>query len=103
GTYSNAQALVDQINASVAGAFASYDSTTGELSLYSLSAMTLSGTRYDTDFGFAAASVTVEGDASSLAAAAVTSVSAANETILRVDAALTAVNTLRGTLGAIQN
>ncbi len=53
------------------------------------------------NLGFAAA--TVEVDNGSLSGANVTSAADANDTILRVDAALTAVNSLRGTLGAIQN
>src|SRR5262249_15384535 len=41
GTYADAQALADTINATVAGAYASYDSTSGELTLSSTEEMTL--------------------------------------------------------------
>ena len=51
--------------------------------------------------GYAAGSLAL--GASALNSASVTSVANANTTITRVDAALTAVNSLRGTFGAIQN
>jgi len=100
GEYENGAALAAAINASVAGAFASFDEQANTLSLSSGETITLGGTRF-ADFGFAANEV--EATSGSLADASVESVAAANSTILRVDAALTSVNTLRGTLGAIQN
>jgi len=47
--------------------------------------------------------VDVADDATFLTATKVTTASAANDAILRIDAALSAVSGLRGTLGAIQN
>ncbi len=55
------------------------------------------------DMGLAAANSTIALDTQTLSAANVTSVSAANDTISRVDSALTVVSTLRSELGAIQN
>jgi flagellin len=104
GSYANGQALADAINAQVAGAFASFDSTSGQLALASGQALTIGGSRSGTgnnNLGFATANVAV--DNGSLATASVGTVATANSTILRVDAALTSINTLRGALGAIQN
>ena len=104
GSYANGQALADAINSSTAGAYASFDSTSGQVSLSSGQALTLGGTRFGTgnnNLGFAAANVTVTNG--SLATASVTTAANANNTILRVDAALTSINSLRGSLGAIQN
>jgi flagellin len=106
GSYKSGTALAEEINTKVTGVFASYNETTKQLSLSSLEDLTLSGTRYGAgagNFGFAAATATVQADTGSLATANVINVQGANETILRVDAALTAVSSLRSTLGAIQN
>jgi len=104
GSYTTGQAFADAINAQVGGAFAAFDSTNGQLSVSSGQAVTFGGTRFGTgtnNLGFAAANVAVTNG--SLASASVTTVANANNTILRVDAALTSVNSLRGALGAIQN
>ena len=104
GSYASGQALADAVNSSVSGAFASFDRTTGQVSLSSGQALNLSGTRFGTganNLGFAAAAVAATNG--SLATANVTSAANANTTILRIDAALTSVNSLRGSLGAIQN
>jgi flagellin len=53
--------------------------------------------------GFAAATTTIAKDATTISAANVLTVSAANNAITRIDAALTAVSTLRSNFGAIQN
>jgi flagellin len=96
GTYDTAQEFADTINSSVAGVYASIDST-NHLVISSGEALTLSG-----------AGATATGNASatlagSLSAQNVNSVAAANNTIQSVDAALTSVSNLRSTLGAIQN
>lgn len=56
----------------------------------------------DTYIGYANNSIMALGN-SALNTASVTTVANANTTITRIDAALTAVNSLRGTLGAVQN
>jgi flagellin len=53
--------------------------------------------------GFAAAATTIAKDAVTISAANVLSVSGANNTIQRIDSALTAVSTMRSIFGAIQN
>lgn len=73
----------------------------GTIRLTSTEAITLSGNN-ETYIGYADASSMALG-ASGLNSASVTSVANANTTITRVDAALTAVSTLRSTFGAIQN
>jgi flagellin len=106
GTYADGQALADAVNSAVGGAYASFDTTSHRMTLASNDDITLAGSKYGTgagNFGFAAASVTVASDTSSLATANVKDVASANDTMLRVDSALTSVSTLRSTLGAIQN
>jgi flagellin len=106
GSYKSGQALADQINTVVGGAYASYDTTSHKLNIASNSDFTLGGTKYGTgagNLGFASANATVAADTKSLNNASVKDVTGANDTILRVDGALTAVSTLRSTLGAIQN
>jgi flagellin len=53
--------------------------------------------------GFSAAGLTIAKDTTTLTSADVLTVTAANDAISRVDAALTTVSTLRSTFGAIQN
>ncbi len=55
------------------------------------------------DMGFAAVDATIALDASTLNSVSVSSVAGANDTIARIDAALTTVSTLRSEFGAIQN
>jgi flagellin len=95
-SYANAQALADAINGAVTGASASIDSG-NHLVINSSEALTISG-----------AGMTTTGNASaalsgSLNTQTVATVAGANTAILSVDAALTSVSSLRGTLGAIQN
>ncbi|HKE95464.1 MAG TPA: flagellin, partial [Povalibacter sp.] len=54
-------------------------------------------------YGFAGANNTIALDTNTLSSVGVTSVVKANDTIQRVDSALTSVSGLRSTLGAIQN
>ncbi len=56
-----------------------------------------------TDMGFASANTTIARDTTTLSSVNVSTVAAANDTLKRVDAALTSISTLRGTFGAIQN
>ena len=73
----------------------------GTLTLSALEDITISA---DGDkMGFATAATTIAKDAVTISAANVLSVTAANNTIQRIDSALTAVSTLRSTFGAIQN
>jgi flagellin len=97
GTYASSQALLDKI-ASV-GAAGSIDSN-GNLSISATDSFTLTGG------GAAELGLTAGGATQSttgLTNVNVLSVGAANDAILRVDAALTSVSGLRSTLGAIQN
>jgi flagellin len=106
GTYKDGAALADAINNKVGGAYASYDSTAHTVTLMAGDDITLGGTKYGAgagNFGFAAATATVASDTSFLDTVDVKSTEKANETMLRVDAALNSVSTLRSTLGAIQN
>ncbi len=100
GTYATAQALTDAINNALGGnGNASYDGTSGQISINSSEAVTIAGTSGLTTLGFSATNA-VSGN---LVSTNVLTLSAANETIQRIDSALSSVSTLRSTFGAIQN
>jgi flagellin len=98
GTYANKQAFLDKLN-SITGVFASTNSTTGVLNLVGQENVTLAGSGL-TALGLTAATTATSGN---LVGVDVQDMAGANDTIGRMDAALTAVSTLRSTLGAIQN
>ncbi len=102
GTYATVDDLADWINANVAGVVATIDNdnglTHGELILSATDSLTIGGTKATT-YDLASAT-TSSGD---LSGVDVTTVDAANDAILRVDAALTSVSSLRSDFGAIQN
>jgi len=97
GTYTSAQDFADAINSKVSGGFASVDKTTGYLSIKAGDDVTITG---GTAAGMTAGTSVASG---SLSTANVLTADAANDTILRIDSALTSVSTFRSTLGAIQN
>jgi flagellin len=97
GTYTDVQDLLDKI--SEAGAAASIDET-GNLTLSAGDTITLTGAGA-ADIGLTEGATTIS--TNGLTDTSVTSVVGANDAILRMDAALTSVSTLRSTLGAIQN
>jgi flagellin len=97
GSYSSVQELVDAISG--LGVHAAVDVETGYLSIVSSEALQVSGGAV-ASLGLAAQTYGVGG---SLASVNVLDVDGANDAILRIDSALTAVSELRGTLGAIQN
>jgi flagellin len=98
GSYANTQALVDKIITS--GAYAVVDETTGHLTISSDQKIVLTGAGA-ADLGLTAgtAAVTTNG----LASTNVLSVTSANDSIFRIDSALSSVSPLRSTLGAVQN
>jgi flagellin len=100
GTYSTTQGLADAINSKVNGIYATVTSG-GALQLTSAQDITLGGSEATTTLGFASTSATASNG--SLSNVNTLTVAAANETLQRIDSALTNVNNLRGTFGAIQN
>jgi flagellin len=96
GAYATKQALADAINNQVSGAYAPINSS-DQLVITAGEALTLSGS------GASALGVASAALAGSLNAQNVSTVAGSNSTIFSVDAALTSVSTLRGTLGAMQN
>jgi flagellin len=101
GTFNSGQELADGINSQVEGVNATYDSTTGLIQLQSSSDITLSSSDTTlTDLGLTAGTAAVSG---SLSTVTVGSLSAANDAVFRLDAALGSVSELRSTFGAIQN
>lgn len=73
----------------------------GTISLSAQEEVTITGG--GADMGFASANVTIAKDTTTISSVDVLTVVNANNTLLRMDAALTTVNSLRATLGAVQN
>jgi flagellin len=97
GTYTTVQSLVDAINTALgSNATASADDTGTTISIVAGEDVTIDAA---TTLGFSATN-TASGD---LTAVNVLDVAASNDTINRVDSALTSVSALRSTFGAIQN
>jgi flagellin len=101
GTYETAQDLVDAINSKVAGASAWIDDD-NQLVIASSEDLTIV-TANDAATNLGMADATVAADTDYLTALSVETAAGANDAIVRVDAALTSVSSLRSTLGAIQN
>ncbi|MGH8178238.1 MAG: flagellin [Steroidobacter sp.] len=99
GAYDTAQDLADAINSQVYGVYASINDD-GELALSSSEDLTIGAGAGTTALGLTDGAIAATGD---LTAVNVLTVAGANDTIQRMDSALTAVSTLRSTLGAIQN
>ncbi len=99
-----ADTLAARINSQVSGVYATYDSATGQMNLGSADDITLAGTDLAT-IGLTAGTTTTEtsDNTGHLEDVDVTTVSNANVTLMRIDSALSSVNSLRGTFGAIQN
>ncbi len=99
GTYTSAQSLVDAMNTAMEGNATASLGTDGKISINSGEKVTITGATGLTTLGFAATT-----DATgSLSTANVLSLAGAEDTMRRLDSALTAVSTLRSTFGAIQN
>lgn len=107
GTYKDAQSLVDAINSKgIDGVSAYYDSTSKNVHLNSQSDLTVDGSKAGTvagGLGFSGAGTTAIATGSSLAASDVKTVDGANDTISRIDAALSTISSMRSDLGAVQN
>jgi flagellin len=101
GDYETAQDLVDAINSKVSGASAWIDGDNHLVVASSEDLTIVQANDADTNLGLADA--TVAGDTDFLTAISVDTAADANDTIVRVDSALTSVSSLRSTLGAIQN
>jgi flagellin len=98
GTYATKQAFLDKLN-SITGVYASTSSSTGMLNIVSQDTTVLAGAGL-TALGLTAGTTAVSGN---LTTVDVQDLAGANDAIGRVDSALTAVSSLRSTLGAIQN
>ncbi|TBR37191.1 MULTISPECIES: flagellin [Dyella] len=107
GTYKDAQSFVDTLNAKgVDGLSAFYDSTTNSIHLNSQKDLVVDGTKSGTgtgNLGFSGAGGSAIAIGGSLEDSSVKTVSGANDTISRVDAALSSISSMRSDLGAIQN
>ena len=102
GDYESVQDLVDAINSKVAGASAWIDSD-NHVVIASSEDQTIVTANDAATLLAGVATTTVAADTDFLTAVSVETAGDANETIMRVDSALTSVSSLRSTLGAIQN
>ena len=102
GDYESVQDLVDAINSKVSGASAWIDSD-NHVVIASSEDLTIVTANDAATLLAGVADATVAADTDYLTAISVETAGDANNTIVRVDAALTAVSSLRSTLGAIQN
>ncbi|KRE90904.1 flagellin [Frateuria sp. Soil773] len=106
GTYKDAQSLVDKINSSgIEGVSAYYDSDSKTFGLNSPNTLTVAGAKSGTgtgNFNFSNAGSAIAAGGS-LAQSDVKSVSGANQTISRIDVALSTISSMRSDLGAVQN
>ena len=106
GTYTGSS-LAARINSQVSGVYASFNTNTLRMNLSSASDIALAGGDLagSMDGAFDAGTTTVGNgnDTGTLSAVSVLSASSASVSILRVDSALSAVNSFRGQFGAIQN
>jgi flagellin len=107
GSYKDAQSLVDAINSKgIAGVSAYYDSSSKEMHLNAQAALTVDGTKAGAgagNLGFSGAGATAIAIGGDLASSNVKTVSGANDTISRIDAALGTISSMRSDLGAVQN
>jgi len=107
GSYKDAQSLVDAINAKgISGVAAYYDSSSKSVHLNAQSALTVDGTKAGAgagNLGFANAGATAIAIGGDLASSDVKTVAGANDTISRIDAALSTISSMRSDLGAVQN
>ena len=99
GTYTTAQSLVDAVNTALGSNASATLNDDGTMTINASDTITVTGNTGLTTLGLAAES-TVSG---SLDTVNVLDVDASNDALRRIDSALTAVNTLRSTFGAIQN
>ena len=98
--------ITEAINrvSSTTGVGASYDATSGQVTLTSAAAVTVGGASGTVAIsGFAAGSVGTSTPAVGVNSVNVSSFTGAQDAIAMMDSALKAVNTARGNLGAIQN
>lgn len=105
GTYKDAQSLVDAINSKgISGVSAYYDSETKSVHLNSQADLTVDGAKAGAgELGFSGAGTTAIATGSNLAASDVKTVAGANDTISRIDSALSTISSMRSDLGAVQN
>ncbi len=98
--------ITEAINrvSSTTGVGASYDATSGQVTLTSAAAVTVGGASGTVAIsGFAAGSVGTSTPAVGVNSVNVSSFTGAQDAIAMMDSALKAVNTARGNLGAVQN
>jgi flagellin len=98
GTFKDAKSLVDAINSKGISGVSAYIDDSGKLAIDSQEDLVLGGS--NTTLGFTAGTTAASGD---LTTANVKTVAGANETINRIDSALSSISSIRSDLGAVQN
>jgi flagellin len=103
GTFKDSQSLADAINSKGITGVSAYLDSTGKLQIDSQSTLTITGTKAGTgagNMGFSSTAITASG---SLSGVNVNTVAGANDTINRIDSALSSISSIRSDLGAVQN
>lgn len=97
--------LVEAINrvSAASGAGASYDATTGQITLTSSAAVTVVNAGDATTAGWAAGSVGAATSTTGVNSVSVSSFTDAQQSLKMIDNALASINTSRANLGAVQN
>ena len=97
--------LVEAINrvSAASGAGASYDATTGQITLTSSAAVTVVNAGDATTAGWAAGSVGAATSTTGVTSVSVSSFTNAQQSLKMIDNALASINTSRANLGAVQN
>mgnify|MGYP002712041808 CR=1 FL=1 len=105
GTYADEQAFVNAVNAKgIEGVSAYYDSVSNSFGINSLTDLTIDGTQAGAGgLNFSGAGATPIQAGGSLVGSNVSSVTGANQTITRIDSALSTISGMRSDLGAVQN
>ena len=103
GTFTSSAQLVNLINSTVQGVYASVNASNGKLDLTSAQDITLAGAKAGTGAGKLAYATMTNAAAGNLSTGNTLTVGAAENLIQRIDSALETVSTLRSTFGAVQN
>jgi flagellin len=105
GSFDTATDLVDEINSKgIAGVSAYYDSSDKSVHLNSQDDLTVDGTKAGAGaLNFSGAGATAIAIGGDLASSDVKTVTGANNTISRIDSALSTISSMRSDLGAVQN
>jgi len=103
GTFKDTQSVADAINSKGLSGVSAFVDDSGKLKIESQSDLTIAGTKAGTGAGNLGFTTGTTVAAGSLSGSNVKTVAGANDTINRIDSALSAISSMRSDLGAVQN